>query len=140
MANEARSGNSHKRKNPYMAGIAALNFKPDFDWEPADARTLFERATFPFPVDIIHFRDCVQGMSTMPAECVELSIADPPFGIEFDGRGSQYNRKNELVATGYHEVNANYDEFTCRWIREVPRIMKSTASAFIFSGRTNLKD
>ena len=79
-------------------------------------------------------------MHAMPPECVDLIIADPPFGIEFDGRGSQYNRKSELVATGYQEVSEDYNKFTNKWVHELPRIMKPTASAFIFSGWTNLKD
>ena len=58
MANEVRSGTTRKRKNPYVAGIAALNFKPDFDWEWDEARALFERTTFGFPADIVHFQDC----------------------------------------------------------------------------------
>ncbi len=137
---EPRPRGTPKRKKPYVAGIAAMNFKPDFDWERAEAQALYEQAKFPIAPDIIQFEDCVKGMQAMPSDCVDLVIADPPFGIEFDGRGSQYNRKQEFVAEGYQEVDANYDAFTEAWINKLPRIMKATASAFIFSGWTNLKD
>ena len=79
-------------------------------------------------------------MQNLPESSVGLIIADPPFGISFDGRGSQYNRESDLVVEGYQEVQGNYDAFTSAWIAELPRIMKDTASAFIFSGWTNLKD
>lgn len=137
---EERPRGTPKRKKPYVAGIAALNFKPDFDWDRAEARALFDQVKKPVAADTIQFQDCVKGMQGMPPESVDLVIADPPFGIEFDGRGSQYNRKQEFVATGYQEVGANYDVFTDAWVKMLPRIMKATASAFIFSGWTNLKD
>ncbi|HME54110.1 MAG TPA: site-specific DNA-methyltransferase [Candidatus Lokiarchaeia archaeon] len=134
------SPSNRKRKNPYIAGVAALNFKPEQDWEIEEARTLHEQASFPFDVDRIIYEDCIQGMQELPAESIDLVIADPPFGIAFDGKGSQYNRKTELVVEGYQEVQSNYDDFTMAWISELPRIMKDTASAYIFSGWTNLKD
>ncbi len=129
-----------KRKNPYVAGIAALNFKPDYDWEREEAQNLYKDAIQSGPADQISFGDCVKGMQAMQSKCVDLIVADPPFGIEFDGRGSQYNRKQEFVVEGYREIAANYDAFTNAWVAELPRIMKITASAFIFSGWTNLKD
>ncbi|TFH30914.1 MAG: site-specific DNA-methyltransferase [Promethearchaeota archaeon] len=79
-------------------------------------------------------------MQNLPANSIDLVIADPPFGIDFDGKGSQYNRKNDFVVGGYEEIDGDYDSFTNAWIGELPRIMKSTASAFLFSGWTNLKD
>jgi site-specific DNA-methyltransferase (adenine-specific) len=129
-----------KRKNPYVAGVAALNFKPDEDWEVEDAKVLYENARFPFDADHILFGDCIGGMQALPGNSVDLVIADPPFGIEFDGKGSQYNRKTDLVVDGYQEVAGSYDRFTEAWVSEIPRIMKDTASAYIFSGWTNLKD
>nr|MDO8119351.1 site-specific DNA-methyltransferase [Candidatus Sigynarchaeota archaeon] len=129
-----------KRKNPYVAGIAALGFKPEHDWEIDEARAMYENARFPFDVDHIVFGDCIKGMQDLPCESVDLVIADPPFGIEFNGKGSQYNRENRLVVDGYKEAQGNYDAFTRQWVYELPRIMKETASAYLFSGWTNLKD
>jgi site-specific DNA-methyltransferase (adenine-specific) len=129
-----------KRKNPYVAGVAALDFKPDHDWERDEAEKLYANAVHALQVDRIEFTSCVQGMRQMPPASVDLVIADPPFGIDFDGRGSQYNRTRDLVVEGYKEAQGDYDAFTSSWISELPRIMKATASAFIFSGWTNLKD
>jgi len=137
---QAKAPPAKKRKNPYMAGVAALNFKPEQDWEIEEARAMYNSAKFPFEVDRILFEDCIKGMRKLPGGSVDLVVADPPFGIEFDGRGSQYNRKTDLVVEGYKEVDGDYDQFTLAWISELPRIMKDTASAYIFSGWTNLKD
>jgi site-specific DNA-methyltransferase (adenine-specific) len=129
-----------KRKNPYIAGRAALEFKVPYDWEIEEARTLYNEAKFKIDADRISYEDCISGMEKLPEECVDLIIADPPFGIEFDGQGSQYNRDSDLVIGGYQEVTEAYDKFTDEWLSRLPRIMKETASAFIFSGWTNLKD
>lgn len=130
-----------KRKNPYIPGIAQINFKPDFDWEYEEAKKLYENSNLPADLlDKIFYEDCVEGMKKFPEKSVDLIIADPPFGINFDGKGSQYNRNQELVVEDYGEVIKDYDVFTEKWMSQIPRIMKDTASAYIFSGWTNLKD
>ncbi|HUY01037.1 MAG TPA: site-specific DNA-methyltransferase [Candidatus Deferrimicrobium sp.] len=129
-----------KRKNRYIAGLAALNFKVQNDWEIEDASALYTNAAFEIEVDKIFFEDCIEGMKKLPSNLVDLVIADPPFGIEFNGKGSQYNRDNNLVIEGYQEISQDYEQFTMEWVMKLPRIMKETASAFIFSGWTNLKD
>ena len=129
-----------KRKNPYIAGAAALKFKVQHDWEIPEAKKLFDEAKFEFEVDTILFEDSIEGMKKLPNECVDLIIADPPFGIKFNGKGSQYNRNEELVVDGYQEINDSYDKFTLNWIEQLPRIMKESASGFIFSGWSNLTD
>ncbi|GAB4317234.1 MAG: hypothetical protein Kow0069_19870 [Promethearchaeota archaeon] len=129
-----------KRKRKYVPGIAQLNFKPTHDWEFEEAHRMYDEATHPLEVDVVHYGDCVAGMDGMPDECVDLVVADPPFGLQFDGKGSQYNRDSGLVVEGYHEADEDYGEFTSRWISRLPRIMKPTASAYVFSGWTNLLD
>jgi len=79
-------------------------------------------------------------MKDLPEESVDLIIADPPFGIDFDKMGSQYRRDDGYVAEGYSEVDGDYDKFTYAWIEQLPRIMKESSSAYIFSGWTNLID
>lgn len=129
-----------KRKRRYVPGLAQLEFRPDHDWEVEEARTLFHETTHPVPVDTIQYEDCIAGLDRLPAASVDLVVADPPFGIEFDGKGSQYNRDSALVSDGYREVDEDYDAFTRAWISRLPRVMKPTASAYIFSGWTNLVD
>lgn len=130
-----------KRKNPYVPGLAQIYFKPDFDWEEHQAEKLYHEANHKIlKTNQILFEDCIEGMKNLPEESVDLVIADPPFGIDFDGKGSQYNRKQDFVIGDYGEVVDNYYEFSSQWISQLPRLMKDTSSAYIFSGWTNLKD
>jgi site-specific DNA-methyltransferase (adenine-specific) len=130
-----------KRKNPYIPGIAQISFKPDFDWEFNEAKALHQNAQHSIStIDKILFEDSIEGMKKVPDDSIDLIIADPPFGINFDGKGSQYNRDQELVIEDYGEIIENYAQFSEQWISQMPRIMKDTASAYIFSGWTNLND
>ena len=89
----------------------------------------------------IYYEDCIANISKrIDDDSIDLIIADPPFGIRFDGKGSQYNRKSEFVVSGYGEIKqANYHDFSKAWIKAIYPILKETGSAYIFSGWTNLK-
>ncbi|NPE09546.1 MAG: site-specific DNA-methyltransferase [Asgard group archaeon] len=93
-------------------------------------------------LNTIYYEDCITNIpKRIDDDSIDLIIADPPFGIRFDGKGSQYNRKSEFVVSGYGEIKqANYLEFSKAWIKAIHPILKETGSAYIFSGWTNLKD
>jgi site-specific DNA-methyltransferase (adenine-specific) len=78
-------------------------------------------------------------MKKLPEACIDLVIADPPFGIDFNGKSGVYNRDEALVVEGYGEIGESYEEFTTNWMSELPRIMSEQASAYIFSGWNNLE-
>ena len=128
-----------KRKKRYVPHEAAARFKPTEDWSKEQALKLFNKETFPFSVDAIHYEDCIEGMKSMPKESVNVIVADPPFGISFTGKEAVYNRDGSLVVEGYHEIEDEYEEFTSCWISEIPRILKKAGTAWIFSGWTNLR-
>ncbi|MHA1558151.1 MAG: DNA-methyltransferase [Candidatus Heimdallarchaeota archaeon] len=90
----------------------------------------------------IYYEDCISNISKrIPENSIDLIIADPPFGIKFDGKGAQYNRKSEFVVSGYTEITqANYLEFSRSWLKAIFPVLKETGSAYIISGWTNLKD
>ncbi len=93
-------------------------------------------------LNTIYYEDCISNISKrIPEDSIDLIIADPPFGIKFDGKGAQYNRKSEFVISGYTEITqANYLEFSRSWLKAIFPVLKETGSAYIFSGWTNLKD
>lgn len=128
-----------KRKNKYIPHLAEFYFEPKKDWEPEDALELYKKSKNKYNNSIL-FEDCIQGMKDRDDESVDLLIADPPFGIDFSGKESLYNRDNDLVADNYQEITDNYDKFSLEWIKQIPRILKSTGSAYIFSGFNNLID
>ena len=133
---KAKSGKITKRK--YIPGLAQLKFKLEFDWSNSEARKCYNKTNSPLSLDSILYQDCIEGMKSMPESSVDLIVADPPFGIDFSGKGSQYNRKSELVEDGYIEISKDYFTFTQDWISCLCRIMKDTASAYIISGWSNL--
>lgn len=90
----------------------------------------------------IYNEDCITGMARhLPDQSVDLVLTDPPFGIEFQAKRGNYNRKGARVLEGYNEVKgADYLEFTRDWLREVRRVLKPEGSVYIFSGWNYLKD
>ena len=129
-----------KRKKPYVPHVAAAKFKPTEDWTNNEALEAYKAAKFPFDVDTIHYADCILEMENLPAESIDVVVSDPPFGISFNGKESIYNRDETLVVEGYHEIEENYTDFTQMWVSKIPRLLKVTGSAWIFSGWTNLSD
>ena len=124
------------RKNPYIPHLAASRFKPAEDWSIDEARKLYEKSGD----NAIRYIDCVEGMKELPQESIDCVVADPPFGLSFTGREAIYNRDHRFVTRGYREISKDYEEFSEKWIVELPRIMKKSATAWIFSGWTNLYD
>ncbi|TFF91844.1 site-specific DNA-methyltransferase [Candidatus Thorarchaeota archaeon] len=70
---------------------------------------------------------------------IDLIIADPPFGIDFDGKSGAYNRDENLVIDGYDEIEGDYALFSESWIDEAARLLSDTGSMYIFSGWNNLE-
>ncbi len=129
-----------KRKNPYVPHVAAAKFKPTSDWTREEALEAYRAASAPFKLDSVQYEDCIEGMRKLPEESVDVVVADPPFGISFNGKESIYNRDESLVVEGYQEIKGDYSIFTDSWVAELPRLMKPASTAWIFSGWTNLGD
>jgi site-specific DNA-methyltransferase (adenine-specific) len=125
------------RKNPYVPNLAAAHFKPSNDWSLDEARRHYEENQGQI-LDRIFYRDCIGGMKELASQSIDCLIADPPFGLAFTGREAIYNRDSRFVRDGYREASGDYGRFSEGWIAELPRIMKTTATAWIFSGWTNL--
>jgi len=104
-----------------------------------EAEKLFQ-APWTDEIDRIHYSDNIEGMKKLQDESIDCVIADPPFGLSFTGKESIYNRDRRFVRNGYREIKNDYEKFSETWIRELPRVMKKTATAWIFSGWTNLFD
>ena len=95
----------------------------------------------PFRLNEIYCGDALELMKKIPSESIDLIIADPPFGIDFKGRKSNYHRKKENVLEAYNEIpKEQYLDFSRKWITEAYRVLKETGSMYVFSGWTNLKD
>ncbi len=132
---------SKEKKGTYVPHKAAAAFQPTMDWSIEEAASEYDNRFFTFDVDKIHYTDCIKGMQSLPSECIDMLIADPPFGLNFAGMEPLYNRDSNFVAEGYTDVLLeNYTFFTDKWISEIPRLLKDDAGVWIVSGWTNLVD
>ena len=75
------------------------------------------------PWNDVRVGDCVAEMDKMPAGCVDLAFADPPFNI-----GYEYDVYQDRRA------KAEYLEWTELWMRGVARVLKPTGSFFLAIG------
>jgi site-specific DNA-methyltransferase (adenine-specific) len=75
------------------------------------------------PLNQLISGDCIQGLRSLPAECVDLAFADPPFNI-----GYEYDRyQDELEAEDY--LRWSYD-----WMAEVKRVLKPDGTFWLAIG------
>jgi site-specific DNA-methyltransferase (adenine-specific) len=81
-------------------------------------------------------------MKEIPDGTFDLLIADPPYGIDFNGKESMYHwRDPQEIIRGYVEVpEQEYRAWTLQWIKEATRVLKENASGYIISGWTHLED
>ena len=80
----------------------------------------------------------IQGMTDWANAQADLIIADPPFGLQYDGKASNYNRKAELVVDGYVEWDEDrYTEKVIELAQAIENNLSATGSALIFSGWNN---
>jgi site-specific DNA-methyltransferase (adenine-specific) len=85
--------------------------------------------------------NCIEGMTKIPDNKIDLIITDPPFAINFKAVKENYNRKASRVISGYNEIRAeDYYDFSFSWMSEAFRILKESGSMYVFSGWNNLKD
>ncbi len=141
-ARDERKRDEGVERRRYIPHLAEFYFKPTHDWSIAEAKKLYHSAKNnrdKMSPDTVHFKDCISGMKEMPEECVDLVIADPPFGIDFDGKSGAYNRDDSLVVSGYEEIDEDYVAFSESWIGEAARLLKDSGSMYIFSGWNNLE-
>lgn len=90
----------------------------------------------------IYFEDCIEGMKKLRSNTVDLIVADPPFGIKFDGKKKgNYNRDSDHVISGYNEIPPeDYPEFTLNWFRQGKRVLKKFGTMYVFSSWNRMID
>lgn len=97
-----------------------------------------------YKTDDIYHADCIDAMSKIPKDVVDLIVADPPFGIDFTGLGGAYGIRvgvtKDKNILEYREVPQDqYYDFSTGWIKEAMRILKPHGTMYAFSGWTNLE-
>lgn len=91
--------------------------------------------------------DCIEGMSQMPEDSVDLIIADPPYNLS---KGGQWSWDNSIDLKGmggkWDKVMESWDSlpldeywrFSFAWISEAKRILKPTGSMWVFGTYHNM--
>lgn len=77
----------------------------------------------------------IEDMKNWSGVNADLIITDPPFGIEFNGKPTNYNRNANNVVDGYVEWNVSeYGEKIWTLLDCIYRNLKENGQALIFSG------
>jgi site-specific DNA-methyltransferase (adenine-specific)/modification methylase len=80
--------------------------------------------------------DCIEVMSKLPSESVNLILTDPPYNASNGG----VNLPNNRTGGAYYKVNEEWDkfgkysdymEFTRRWVKEANRVLSPEGSIMV---------
>ena len=80
-------------------------------------------------------------MSTLPAECVDLVFADPPYNLQLLGDLKRPdNSRVDGVTDDWDKFArfAAYDEFTRAWLKACRRVMKPSATLWVIGSYHNI--
>lgn len=90
----------------------------------------------------LFFGDCIKECDDkIKTDTVDLIVTDPPYGINGGQLHKHYNRNENHVVDGYHDIPLEeYAQFSGQWIKQAYRILRPGGSMYIVSGHTNLKD
>jgi modification methylase len=93
------------------------------------------------PFNQILVGDCVERLDRLPAECVDLVFADPPYNLQLEGALS---RPDQSVVDGVDAAwdkfssFSDYDSFSRAWLSAVRRVMKRDATIFVIGSYHNI--
>jgi len=85
--------------------------------------------------------DCVDAMDTLPAGCVDLVFADPPYNLQLEGALHRPNNsKVDAVDADWDQFAdfAAYDDFTRTWLRAARRVLKDSGSLWVIGSYHNI--
>jgi DNA modification methylase len=88
----------------------------------------------------VYFEDCMEGMARLEDKSVDLIIADPPFGLAYDGKKNNFNRNPDNVIEGYKEAPFDYMKFSIEWMGHAKRVLKEHGTMYIFSSWQKIWD
>jgi len=93
------------------------------------------------PFNQILLGDCIERLDRLPAACVDLVFADPPYNLQLEGTLS---RPDQSVVDGVDDAwdkfssFADYDSFTRAWLAAMRRVMKPDATIFVIGSYHNI--
>lgn len=93
------------------------------------------------PLDRIIEDDCIAAMARLPAACVDMVFADPPYNLQLGG--DLFRPEGGLVDAvdddwDKFETFAAYDAFTRAWLKEARRILKPNGTLWVIGSYHNI--
>ncbi|MEA3000346.1 MAG: modification methylase [Sphingomonadales bacterium] len=93
------------------------------------------------PLGTIIEEDCVAAMRSLPAACVDMVFADPPYNLQLGG--DLFRPEGGLVDAvdddwDKFETFAHYDHFTRAWLKEARRILKPNGTLWVIGSYHNI--
>ena len=85
--------------------------------------------------------DCVAEMAKLPAECVDLVFADPPYNLQLQSDLKRPDdSKVDAVDDDWDKFSSFkvYDEFTRDWLAACRRVMKPSATLWVIGSYHNI--
>ena len=85
--------------------------------------------------------DCVAEMAKLPADCVDLVFADPPYNLQLQGDLKRPDdSKVDAVDDDWDQFAsfAAYDEFTRAWLAACKRVLKPAGTLWVIGSYHNI--
>jgi modification methylase len=95
----------------------------------------------PLPLNTILHGDCVERMNALPAGCVDLIFADPPYNLQLNKtllRPDQTHVKGVDHDWDKFAGSAAYDEFTKAWLAAARRVLKPNGALWVIGSYHNI--
>lgn len=101
----------------------------------------------PFLLNQVHLTDCVAAMRSLPDNCVDVAIADPPYNVS---KGGQWDWDQSVKLPGlggkWSKTMETWDNlplreyftFTLLWLREIKRVVRPSGSIWIHGTYHNI--
>jgi modification methylase len=93
------------------------------------------------PVDQVILGDCIEEMSKLPAESVDLVFADPPYNLQLAQELWRPNlTKVDAVDDDWDKFAdfAAYDRFTVAWLTACRRVLKRSGTLWVIGSYHNI--
>ena len=93
------------------------------------------------PIDQVLQGDCIELMDALPANCVDLVFADPPYNLQLRGNLLRPNMTEVDAADDEWDQFLSldeYDAFTRRWLTACRRVMKDSATLWVIGSYHNI--
>ena len=91
--------------------------------------------------NIIHQGDCIQILSSLPDQSVDMIFADPPYNLQLQG---ELTRPNDTRVDGVDdnwdkfESFKSYDDFCKQWLTQARRVLKKDGSIWVIGSYHNI--